>query len=52
MAAISPPRVLVVDDEPVVRDVLTRYLTHEGFEVIPPQTDTLRSAPSRRARQA
>ncbi len=27
------PRVLVVDDEPVVRDVLTRYLTHEGFEV-------------------
>jgi DNA-binding response OmpR family regulator len=33
MAAISPPRVLVVDDEPVVRDVLTRYLTHEGFEV-------------------
>jgi DNA-binding response OmpR family regulator len=33
MAAFSPPRVLVVDDEPVVRDVLTRYLTHEGFEV-------------------
>ncbi len=33
MAATSPPRVLVVDDEPVVRDVLTRYLTHEGFEV-------------------
>jgi len=33
MAAISPPRVLVVDDEPVVRDVLRRYLTHEGFEV-------------------
>jgi CheY-like chemotaxis protein len=29
----SSPRVLVVDDEPVVRDVLTRYLTHEGFEV-------------------
>jgi DNA-binding response OmpR family regulator len=27
------PRVLVVDDEPVVRDVLTRYLAHEGFEV-------------------
>jgi DNA-binding response OmpR family regulator len=23
--------VLVVDDEPVVRDVLTRYLEHEGF---------------------
>src|SRR6476646_7466909 len=33
MAATSAPRVLVVDDEPVVRDVLTRYLTHDGFEV-------------------
>ena len=33
MATASPPRVLVVDDEPIVRDVLTRYLTHEGFEV-------------------
>jgi DNA-binding response OmpR family regulator len=29
----ATPRVLVVDDEPVVRDVLTRYLAHEGFEV-------------------
>jgi DNA-binding response OmpR family regulator len=29
----ASPRVLVVDDEPVVRDVLTRYLAHEGFEV-------------------
>jgi DNA-binding response OmpR family regulator len=26
-------RVLVVDDEPVVRDVLSRYLRFEGFEV-------------------
>src|SRR5690242_82079 len=26
-------RVLVVEDEPVVRDVLTRYLRREGFEV-------------------
>jgi two-component system response regulator ResD len=26
-------RVLVVDDEPMVRDVLARYLAHEGFEV-------------------
>jgi two-component system, OmpR family, response regulator ResD len=26
-------RVLVVDDEPIVADVLTRYLTREGFEV-------------------
>jgi len=33
MATASPPRVLVVDDEPIVRDVLTRYLRHEGFEV-------------------
>jgi two-component system, OmpR family, response regulator ResD len=33
MAPASPPRVLVVDDEPIVRDVLTRYLAHEGFEV-------------------
>ena len=29
----SATRVLVVDDEPVVRDVLTRYLRREGFEV-------------------
>jgi DNA-binding response OmpR family regulator len=26
-------RVLVVDDEPIVREVLERYLTREGFEV-------------------
>ena len=26
-------RVLVVDDEPIVRDVLARYLSREGFEV-------------------
>ena len=26
-------RVLVVDDEPMVRDVLARYLTQDGFEV-------------------
>jgi two-component system response regulator ResD len=26
-------RVLVVDDEPIVRDVLSRYLSREGFEV-------------------
>ena len=29
----NPPRVLVVDDEPVVRDVLSRYLAREGFTV-------------------
>ncbi|MGH2739253.1 MAG: response regulator transcription factor [Actinomycetota bacterium] len=29
----SSPRVLVVDDEPIVREVLSRYLTREGFEV-------------------
>ncbi len=27
-------RVLVVDDEPIVVDVLSRYLTREGFEVV------------------
>ncbi len=31
--ALDPPRVLVVDDEPVVRDVLSRYLLREGFTV-------------------
>jgi DNA-binding response OmpR family regulator len=33
MWAMTPPRVLVVDDEPMVRDVLSRYLRREGFEV-------------------
>jgi DNA-binding response OmpR family regulator len=28
----SPPRVLVVDDESVVRDVVVRYLRNDGFE--------------------
>jgi DNA-binding response OmpR family regulator len=28
-----PARVLVVDDEPIVRDVLTRYLSRGGFQV-------------------
>jgi DNA-binding response OmpR family regulator len=27
------PRVLVVDDEPIVRDVLSRYLVKDGFDV-------------------
>ncbi|MGH2547514.1 MAG: response regulator transcription factor, partial [Actinomycetota bacterium] len=27
------PRVLVVDDEPIVRDILTRYLSKGGFQV-------------------
>jgi DNA-binding response OmpR family regulator len=31
--ASAAPNVLVVDDEPVVRDVLGRYLTREGFSV-------------------
>ena len=26
--------VLVVDDEPMVREVLTQYLTHDGFLVV------------------
>jgi DNA-binding response OmpR family regulator len=29
----EPARVLVVDDEPIVRDVLVRYLRQEGFQV-------------------
>jgi DNA-binding response OmpR family regulator len=33
MATGTAPRVLVVDDEPMVRDVLGRYLAHEGFVV-------------------
>src|SRR5918999_1395927 len=27
------PRVLVVDDDPIVREVVTRYLIRDGFEV-------------------
>jgi DNA-binding response OmpR family regulator len=30
---MGAPKVLVVDDEPMVREVLTRYLAREGFEV-------------------
>jgi DNA-binding response OmpR family regulator len=30
---MTPPLVLVVDDEPMVRDVLARYLEKEGFRV-------------------
>jgi two-component system, OmpR family, response regulator ResD len=33
MEAMSGARVLVVDDEPMVRDVLARYLIREGFDV-------------------
>jgi DNA-binding response OmpR family regulator len=33
MQSPAPARVLVVDDEPIVRDVLERYLEREGFEV-------------------
>ena len=32
-SAAQSVRVLVVDDEPMVRDVLTRYLIREGFQV-------------------
>lgn len=30
---MAPTRVLVVDDEPMVREVLVRYLAREGFDV-------------------
>lgn len=32
-AHTAPARVLVVDDDPIVRDVLVRYLRREGFDV-------------------
>ncbi len=31
---VSAQVVLVVDDEPMVREVLAQYLTHDGFEVV------------------
>ena len=33
MWEMAPQRVLVVDDEPMVREVLSRYLRRDGFEV-------------------
>jgi DNA-binding response OmpR family regulator len=33
MGVMAEPRVLVVDDEPMVREVLARYLSKEGFTV-------------------
>lgn len=30
---MSAQKILVVDDEPIVRDVLSKYLTRDGFEV-------------------
>ena len=32
MAGQRSPRVLVVDDEVAIRDIVRRYLTAEGFE--------------------
>jgi DNA-binding response OmpR family regulator len=33
MPGMVAPKVLVVDDEPMVREVLSRYLSRDGFEV-------------------
>ena len=33
MRPVEKTRVLVVDDEPMVREILTRYFEREGFEV-------------------
>ncbi len=31
---MATPRILVVDDEPTVREVVARYLRHDGYEVL------------------
>jgi DNA-binding response OmpR family regulator len=31
---MTTPRILVVDDEPTVREVVARYLRHDGYEVL------------------
>ncbi len=46
---MAEARVLVVDDEPMVRDVLERYLADEGFAVRPAADGEARSRPSRDA---
>lgn len=37
-----PPRVVILDDEPVARDLLRRYLSRRGYE--PVETATVESA--------
>jgi len=34
IASLRPPDVLVVDDDPRLRDLLRRYLTQQGFSVV------------------
>ena len=34
MHALRPPRILVVDDEPAVRDLIVRALQEAGYEVV------------------
>jgi DNA-binding response OmpR family regulator len=33
IGAVAPPRVLVIDDDPTMCEVVTRYLEREGFDV-------------------
>ena len=46
-AEVAQPRVLVVDDEPNIVDVITMALRYQGFEAASAATGARRSPPSR-----